>query len=78
VRSGVRDTRQGSPPRIEPMLTTPGDPPYEVSACHSGIHSSTASRTARIRTIEFSSERPPLNAVCTNDPRVVSLIQIDP
>ena len=78
MRSGVRDTRQGKPPRIDPTLTTPGLSPYEVRACHSGIHSCTASRTARMRRIEFSSERPPLNAVCTNGPCVVSRIQIEP
>ena len=31
-----------------------------------------------MRRIEFSSERPPLNAVCTNGPCVVSRIQIEP
>ncbi len=79
MRPGVRLTRHGKPPRIEPTLTTPGLPPYEVVvACHSGIHSSTASSTSRIRRIEFSSARPPLNAVCMNGPRVESRSQIDP
>ena len=31
-----------------------------------------------MRRIEFSSARPPLNAVCMKVPRVVSRIQIEP
>ena len=65
VRCGVRETRQPKPPWIAPTLTIAATPRYAFSGSASqvGIHSSTASITSRMRTIEFRSRLPSENAV---------------
>ena len=72
MRCGVRDTRQPNPPSIAPTFTIAFAPRYafDGSSSQLGIHSSTASRTSRMRTIEFSSRFPSLKAVWMNGPFV--------
>ena len=80
ARCGVRETRQPKPPSSALTLTIAFAPRYEFAGSSSqvGIHSSTAPSTSCIRTSEFSSRLPSVNAVWMKFPRVEMRSQSEP